>query len=62
MRLRIVTLVGAVAALLASRTGVAAAGPVPDAVPPACVVIDAPPLQIQAGYAPNGRSDCTALP
>jgi hypothetical protein len=33
-----------------------------DPVPPACVVVDQPPLHVQVGYAPNGPGDCTALP
>jgi hypothetical protein len=36
----------------------ASAGP----VPPACVVVNAAPVHVQAGYAPNGPSDCTTLP
>lgn len=33
-----------------------------DLVPPACVVVDAPPVHVQVGYAPKGPGDCTALP
>jgi hypothetical protein len=33
-----------------------------DPVPPACVVVDQPPLHAQVGYAPNGPADCTKLP
>ncbi len=33
-----------------------------DPVPPACVVVNAEPVHVQAGYAPNGPSDCTSLP
>ena len=33
-----------------------------DPVPSACVVVDAPPVHVQVGYAPNGPGDCTALP
>jgi hypothetical protein len=31
-------------------------------VPPACVVVNAPPANVQVGYAPNGPADCTTLP
>jgi len=32
-------------------------------VPPACVVVNGPNgVSVQAGYAPNGPSDCTTLP
>jgi hypothetical protein len=33
-----------------------------NAAPPACVVVDAPPLHLQLGYAPHGPEDCTRLP
>ena len=29
---------------------------------PTCVVVDQAPLQVQVGYAPDGPSDCAALP
>jgi hypothetical protein len=45
-------------ATLALASFTASAGP----VPPACVVVDSPPLHAQVGYAPNGPADCTTLP
>lgn len=33
-----------------------------DPIPPACVVVSAPPANVQVGYAPNGPGDCTTLP
>ena len=51
--------VGIVAgALVAVVPLTVSAGP----VPPACVVVDAPPVHAQVGYAPNGPGDCTTLP
>ena len=32
------------------------------AVDPACVVVDAPPLHLQVGYAPTGPDGCVHLP
>ena len=52
--------------LLAGVTlAVALATPPPakaDPVPPACVVVDQPPVHLQAGYAPTGPEGCTRLP
>ncbi|HEX8002106.1 MAG TPA: hypothetical protein VF519_05375 [Mycobacteriales bacterium] len=31
-------------------------------LPPACVVVNATPVPVQAGYAPNGPADCVVLP
>jgi hypothetical protein len=31
-------------------------------IPPACVIVDVNGQPVQAGYAPNGPSDCTPLP
>lgn len=41
---------------------VASSAQIPEDVPPACIVVDNPPLHIQFGYAPNGPSDCAPLP
>lgn len=51
-----ITLAAAAAsvALLVPSTGSAAR--------PACVVVDAGPLHLQVGYAPNGPDDCRHLP
>lgn len=54
-RLILVTVVGfsASLALLAASA---------EPVPPACVVVAAEPVHVQAGYAPSGPEDCTTLP
>ena len=51
--------VGGVLGLCAVLAPVAASA---EPIPPACVVVDAEPVHLQAGYAPNGPSDCTSLP
>lgn len=63
MRARIV--IGAVVLGSTALAGVAFAAPTRPAtsVPPACVVVSGPSgATLQVGYAPNGPSDCTALP
>ena len=59
MKVRVLLgVVGLAAVGLAPLT--ASADPLP--VPPACVVVDSPPLHAQVGYAPTGPEDCTARP
>ena len=57
MSMRLVT--GIVAAATLALVSLSAQA---EPVPPACVVVDAPPVHVQVGYAPNGPGDCTALP
>ena len=47
---------------LGGSLGALALPPPLDQVPPACVDVDAPPVHLQVGYAPNGPEDCTELP
>ena len=52
------TVAAAAAAISLALPLGASAGP----LQPACVVVSAPPLNLQLGYAPNGPSDCVHLP
>jgi hypothetical protein len=56
MTLRVLAGAAVVAALAVPLTAQA------DPVPPACVVVDQPPLHVQVGLAPDGPDGCTHLP
>ena len=63
MRVRIIIGGGLALAATLSAGIPALAATSSSSVPPACVVVNGPSgVSVQAGYAPNGPSDCTTLP
>jgi hypothetical protein len=61
-RLFVAAGVAGIFAILVPLAGTASAGPIPEEVPAACILVDQPPLHLQVGYSPNGPSDCTPVP